>query len=405
MQFLRPLSSVALSFATAVVCFASSSKFEFQDPLTKPGFVHFYNNEFDAAIECFEQDINAHPSDPDAYNHLAQGILYREMLRNGALESQLISGTNAFLRRPKMDVTVRNKARFMSSIDRSMQLSQELLKKDPRDIRALHALGVAHGLSANYSFLVEKAWIDALREAMAARKFNEEIIDLDPNCVDAQLILGVDEYVVGSLPFHMRAFGFVAGFRGDKEDGIRKLEEVVRSGVVNRYDAEILLSAIYRRERCPQKAIPLLQDAAARFPRNYLLRFEQVEMYSDLGNKQSALRVLSEIENLRRTGAPGYARLPSEKIRYLRANLLFWYGDLDPALTDLKQVTANTNQLDLGTVVMAWLRLGQVYDLQGKHERAVEAYHETMKAAPQSAAATEAKGYLLSPYRRKRAAA
>jgi tetratricopeptide (TPR) repeat protein len=114
--------------------------------------------------------------------------------------------------------------------------------------------------------------------------------------------------------------------------------------------------------------------------------------------------VLGQVEDLRRNGAPGYRNLRPEKIGYLRANLLFWYGDLDAALSDLKQVTQKPAMLDLGTAVMAWLRLGQVYDLKGNHKRAMEAYRETMKTAPDSAAATEAKGYMSNPYRRKRVA-
>ncbi|MGI8959525.1 MAG: tetratricopeptide repeat protein [Bryobacteraceae bacterium] len=401
----RTVIATAVAFVATTICAALPSVFHLKDPLTNPGFVHFYNNEFDAAITDFEAGVKAHLHDPESYNHLAQAILYREMLRNGALESQLIGGTNPFLGRPKMAISAQDETRFKDCIDQSLNLGQALLDKNDRDIHALYGLGVAHALKANYAFLVEKAWIDALHQAAAARRFNQQILEIDPNFVDARLILGLNEYVVGSLPFHMRAFGFLAGFHGDKEDGIRQLEDVRRAGTLNRYDAEILLSAIYRRERAPQQAIPLLKDAAARFPRNQLLRFEQVEMYSDLGDKNSALRVLGEVDTLRRTGAPGYRNLHSEKVKYLRANLLFWYGDLDGSLADLKQVTENVAALDLGTAVMAWLRLGQVYDLKGNHEHAMEAYRETMKTAPESAAATEAKSYMSNPYRRKRLAA
>jgi tetratricopeptide (TPR) repeat protein len=404
MRFTTIVISTAVAFTAATICLASSSAFNLQDPLTNPGFVHLYNNEFDAAIADFEVGVKAHPADLESYNHLAQAILYREMLRNGALESQLVSGTNPFLRRPKMSISTQDKTRFAYCVDRSVTLSQTVLDRDPRNIPALYALGVAHGLRANYAFLVEKAWVDSLREAMAAKKFNEQILDIDPNFVDAKLILGVDDYVVGCLPFHMRALGFVAGFRGDKDGGIRKLEEVAKTGILNRYDAKIVLAVIYRRERCPQKAIPLLKDLAARFPRNYLLRFEQVEMYSDLGDKNSALRVLAEVDDLRRNGAPGFQKLLPEKIKYLRGNLLFWYGDLDASLADLKQVTQNAVAVNLGTAVMAWLRLGQVYDLKGNHKQAMEAYRETMKTAPESAAAAEAKSYMSNPYRRKRLA-
>jgi tetratricopeptide (TPR) repeat protein len=146
----------------------------------------------------------------------------------------------------------------------------------------------------------------------------------------------------------------------------------------------------------------LVQALAEKFPRNYLFRFEEVEMYSDLGDKQDALRVLAEIDDLRCRGSAGYAHLPAEKIQYLRANLLFWYGDLEPALADLKRVTRKADSLDLNTAVMAWLRLGQVYDLEGKHKDAIVAYRETVNTAPKSEAAAEAKGYISNPYRRRR---
>lgn len=393
-------SLAAFLIASATILSASTPKL--QDPLQDPGFVHFYNNEYDQAAVVFEQELKQHPGDPELYNHLAQSILYSEMFRDGALESQLVTGNNPFLRRPRMAISQQDKARFDDCIAKTLKLTQDELAKDPRDVAALYSQAVAHGLRANYLFLVEKAWLDSLHEITAARKLGEQVVQLDRNFSDARLILGINEYIVGCLSWGWRVFASLEGFHGDREDGIRQLQLVAQTGVLNRYDAEALLAAIYRRERQPQRAVPLLQELAQKFPRNYLFRFEQVEMYSDLGNKQDALRVLSEIENLRRRGSAGYATLPAEKIQYLKANLLFWYGDLDPALTDLKQVTQKADELDLNTAVMAWLRLGQVYDLEGKHQDAVQAYRETMKTAPRSEAALEAKGYISNPYRRKR---
>jgi tetratricopeptide (TPR) repeat protein len=369
---------------------------------TDPGWIHFYNNEFDDALIYFEQQLKEHPQEPEKYNHVAQAILYREMLRNGALESQLVSGNNPFLRRAKMEISAEDKQRFEECLEQSVKLSEAALKQNPRDIHALEALGVAHVLRSNFQFLVEKAWMDALHEATAARKANEQILAVDPSNVDAHLVLGLNAYVVGSLPFYMRMLGFLGGFHGDKQGGLRQMELVAAQGERDRYDAEVVLAAIYRRERMPQKALPLLQDMAAKFPRNYLYRYELVQMYSDTGDKASALRVLGEIEDLRHKQAPGYANLPLEKIRYMKGNLLFWYGDLAPALEDLKQVTLKANELDLNTAVLAWLRVGQIQDLLGRRTEAIEAYRETVKTAPKSEAAAEAKGYMSNPYRRRK---
>ncbi len=389
---------VALMLATMFVAGRMAAA---ADAPVTPGYDHFYNNEFDEALEIFESDLKAHPEDPQMYNHVAQGILYREMLRSGALESQLVSGNNPFLRRPKMEISEKDKQRFEYCFDQALKISDGRLAKKPDDLEALAALSVAHGLKSNYLFLVEKSWIDSLKEATAARKANERIRELDPKDVDAKLVYGLNEYVVGSLPFYMRALGFIGGFHGDRNDGIQQLEVVAKNGIRNRYDAQVLLAAIYRRERDPKKAIPLLKELAGRFPRNYLFRLEQVQMYSDAGDKKSALAVLAEVDDLRKSRAAGYGNLNPEKLLYFRGNLLFWYNDLPAALADLRQVTQKAGELDLNTAVLAWLRLGQVQDLQGHHADAVPAYREAIKVAPKSEAAAEAKSYMDSPYHRK----
>ena len=123
-------------------------------------------------------------------------------------------------------------------------------------------------------------------------------------------------------------------------------------------------------------------------------------MYGDLGDKAKALEVVSQLDQLKRSGAAGFDQLPEEKIRYTRGNLLFWYNDLDTALEDMQAVTAKAETLDLNTGVYAWLRLGQIYDLKGRHEQAIAAYRETMHYAPGSDAAREARDFMASPYRR-----
>lgn len=372
-----------------------------QDPTHNPGFIHFFNNEYDEALAYFDNQVKVRPSDPDQYNHIAQTILYRELFHNGALESQLVSGNGMYLKRSKLEMMAANKERFGSCIKRAISLSEERIRNNPQDVTAFYQLGVAHGLQANYFFLIEKTWMDSLREASAARKAQERVLQINPDFVDAHLILGVYQYVVGCLPFYLRAAGFVGGFHGDKEGGIRQLQLVASKGILNNYDAKVILAVIYRREHRPQQAIPLLQDLARQFDRNYLFRFEQVQMYSDLGDEKSALAVLATIEDLQRAGAPGYEDLPEEKVQYVTGNLHFWYGDLGRALENLRQATNGVNQLDLSTAVMAWMRLGQVYDLQGKHGEAIAAYRASMRTAPSSEVAEEAKSYIASPYKRR----
>ena len=373
-----------------------------QEALVSRGFEHFYNLEYDEAIADFSEAVKQHPDLPAVHNHLAQAILYRAMFRAGALESELVTGSNPFLRRPKVEATPEENRRFQQAVQKSMELCQARLRQNPQDPKALYALGVAHGWRANYNFLVRKAWRDALRDATNARKLHNKVSELDPSMIDARLMQGVHDYVVGSLPLLWKMLGFLIGFRGDKGQGIRTLELVAQKGVVNREDARILLCAIYRREKQPQRAVPLLEELIHRFPRNYLLYLELAQMHSELGDKAKALAPLERLKGLKQSGARGFQKLPWERLWYAEGNVQFWYNDLDAALENMKKATAGAEALDLNTGVLAWMRLGQLYDLKGQRASAQQAYRRAIAFAPASDAAAESRRYLNSPYRRPR---
>jgi tetratricopeptide (TPR) repeat protein len=290
---------------------------------------------------------------------------------------------------------------FTAAVNQAMSLSQARLARNPNDTGALYALGVSYALRANFNWLVRKSWLDSLRDATNARKLHNRVTELDPSFIDARLIQGMHDYLVGSLPFTYKLLGFLVGFHGDKETGIRTLQLVAKKGHFNRVDAEVLLAAIYRREHRAQDALPLLADLIRRYPRNFLLRFEMAQMYSESGDKAGALGVIRKIEELKNHGAPGYQRVSLEKILSARGIVQFWYGDLDDALANLRRVTAHAGELDLNTGVYSWLRLAQTLDLKNRRAEALAAYRQTIEYAPNSDAAKEARQYLDTPYRRK----
>src|SRR6266404_6331717 len=98
-----------------------------QDAAADRGFAHFYNLEYDQAMAEFEKDIAQNPQSPDSHNHVAQTIVFREMYRNGALESELVSGSNPFLRRGNLNVSPADHERFHSEIQTAMQLARDRL--------------------------------------------------------------------------------------------------------------------------------------------------------------------------------------------------------------------------------------------------------------------------------------
>jgi tetratricopeptide (TPR) repeat protein len=379
----------------ASLLLSASLALPFQQVELERGLDHFYNLEFDRAISIFTGLTSQFPREARFQNNLAQAVLFRAMLKAGALESELVTGGNSFLRREKMSPTPEEQRLFDGAVNAAMKLAQARLDKDPDDRLGLYDMGVAYGLRANYNFLVRKAWMDSLRDATTGRKLHSRLSELEPAMVDAELMQGAHDYVVGSLPWYYKFLGFLAGIRGDKDKGIATLQRVAQKGERNRADAAILLATIYRRERRAADAVPLLKDLIRQFPRNYLLRLELAQMYSDLGEKETALEAIAEVERMK------FADLPAAKIHYFRGNLLFWYDDFELAAESLRKATAEADKLDPNTGVLSWMRLGQTYDMLGRRAEAQAAYRTAMAYAPESEAARESERYLRSAYRRK----
>ncbi len=387
--------------AAAILLGAALATLPGFEPETSRGFDHFFNLEFEEAIAVFRRAIAARPQAAHLRNHLAQAILYRELLKGGALETELVTGGNAFLRRSKMNPGERDQAEFDQAIGEAMRLSQGVLDKSPLDTGALYTMGVAYGLRGNYNFLVRKSWMSALRDATQCRKLHNRVTEIDASLVDARMTQGVHDYVVGSLSWTYRALGFLTGFGGDRLQGIDTVERVWREGTLNRSDAGVLLATVYRRERRPADAVRVLETLIRQYPRNYLFWFELGQMYSDLGNKDKALAAIAEVEKLKALNTPSLAALPIEKVYYFRATVQFWYRDLNDAAANFQRVAAKASDLDPNTGVTAWMRLGQTYDLLGRRDEALDAYKKAIAYAPGSYRAREAENYLRAPYQRK----
>ncbi|MGC9949226.1 MAG: tetratricopeptide repeat protein [Bryobacteraceae bacterium] len=385
---------------TLLAAFCLATRLYAGNSLVDEGYEHFYNLEYDQALADFDQAIAKDPNDPDLHNHAAETVVFHEMFRDGALESQLVTGNNSLLRRAKLNPSPETQRRFLGEIQKALDLEQARLRRNPNDTVALYAMGITYGLRANYYFLVQKDWVSALHDSTTARKAHNRVSELDPSNVDARLVQGLHDYVVGSLPAMYKMFGFLIGFHGDKDRGIRTVEQVAAHGSLDRIDAEIFLAAIYRRERQTAKAVPLVESLIARFPRNYLLRFEQAGMYAALGDGKRAIAYVQQVAQLKTQGAPGYARVPWESIYYQLGTIQFWYGDLDGALDNMQKVAAHADEVDLNTGVLAWMRIGQIYDLKQRHGQAIEAYKKAMAYAPEAEAARESRRYISSPYRR-----
>ncbi|MEJ5368573.1 MAG: hypothetical protein WHT08_09655 [Bryobacteraceae bacterium] len=268
-------------------------------PKLPEGFQALYSLEYDRAIRIFEEETRQRPEDPEAWNHLAMALLHRALYAAGAMDSSAFGPGSPFLRRPKVPMSAADLERFEAAIRKSLSLCEARLRTKPDDEACLYASGVAHAHRAQMALLVKKSWREALREGTRSRQAHERLLRVSPGLPDACLIPGLHEYIAGSLPWYVKALAFLAGYRGDRKEGIEHMERAAAQGVKTAVEARVMLTVVYRRERNHARAAQLMGELAAAFPANHLYRSEEILLLAEDGQAEAARRKLAELRQSR----------------------------------------------------------------------------------------------------------
>ncbi|HVZ16253.1 MAG TPA: tetratricopeptide repeat protein, partial [Terriglobales bacterium] len=262
--------------------------YHLSDPHTKAGFEYFYNAEYDPAIKEFESALEAHPDDPFAVNHLLTGIMFKEMYRIGALDSELYA-KEGFLHSKQFPTDPKIRDQVKELTDRALQLEDDRLKKNPDDVDALYSRGSTRGLKSTWMALVDKAWFSALRSAVGARHDHEHVLQLDPNYTDAKMVVGMHNYVIGSVPWAVKVAASIVGLSGSREKGIQYLYEAANGGGEASVDAKIALALFLRREQRYKEAVEIVNGLSESYPKNFLLDLELANLYNASGSGAEAI--------------------------------------------------------------------------------------------------------------------
>ena len=366
------------------------------DATTRKGFDHFYNLEYDKAIREFESAQQAHADDPFAVNHLLSAVIFKELLRLGALDTESYAGDSFLTRRSAEapDPKIRDQVRQLS--DHAFALSQARLNKNPNDVDALYARGITKGLRATYMGMADKAWFAALRSALGARHDHERVLELDPKYVDAKVVVGVHLYIVGSLNWATRVAASVVGISGSKQKGLDDLRAAAagaHSEVAS--DAKIILALFLRREQRYDEALQVVGSMQAQFSRNFLVAAEYAHLMNAAGRGQDAIAAYRKI--LAGCRANAYSGCHIDIPAYGLGEAL--RGQRQYATAAEAYETAAANSKDPELRQKATLAAGEMYDTLLKRDTALEKYRAVIAENSGTPSAELARHYLKQAYK------
>ncbi len=374
---------------------AKSPAYRPDDSLNAVAFEYFYNLQYDQAVQEFEQIVRRHRDDPFALNHLMSALLIRELYRMGAMNTGEYAD-DSFIGDAHRASDPKIKAEFQDLVQKAEALEDQELKANGNDINALYARGVTRASFALYTALIERAWFSALRNAVGARRDHERVLELDPKFVDAKLVVGTHNYVMGSLPWAVKAAVSLVGLSGTKEKGLQYLREVADSKGENSVDARVILCLFLRREHRYDEALVIMRSLIPRYPHNLLFAVEEGNLLRGAGRADQAEAVYRSAWQAGREGR--YSGLHYELAALSLGDTLRSQKNYSDAV-GAYELVHEVGQGDPEILQKADLAAGEMYDLMAKRELALKKYEAVVAANSSTPFAATARQLMQEPYR------
>jgi len=366
-----------------------------RDPQTEAAFDHFYNMEYDRATQEFEKILEKRPNDPFAVNHLLTAVLMHDLYDTGAMNTGDYTN-DSFIGRTPRPTDPKVKVRIKELVHRAENLEEQQLKANSSDVNALYCRGVTRAQFSVYTGLIERAWFSALRNAVGARHDHERVLELDPEYLDAKMVVGTHNYVVGNLPWSVKVAAALAGLSGSREKGLAYLREVAKSDGENAVDAKVVITLFLRREHQYDEALGYMRDLTAKYPHNHLFPTEVANLLRSAGRLDEAE---AEYRKVWQNGREGkYGSLHYELAAWGLGELLRSKKDLAGAAAAYELVNQAPNP-DPDTLQRANLAAGEMYDLLQKRDLAMQRYQTVLAGNANTGPADQARHYIKEAYR------
>jgi tetratricopeptide (TPR) repeat protein len=367
------------------------------DPQVRAAYVDFYNLDYPDAVKLFQQFHAAHPGDPQATAYLVNTLIFQELYRLDLLDTTFYANDGFLTGKHAVDEDPDKRNQIFALADEAVNEADWRLSKNPNDVDALFARAWVRSLRCAYVAMVERSYSTGFHLATKAKDDAARALELDPDYVDAKLIVGVYEYVVGALPWPFKLMIGFAGITGSKSAGMSLLRDDGSHGVLTSVEASTVIALFLRREGRYKDAVQVVRQLKDEYPHDFLFCLEEANLRKDAGEGMGAVTAYQQI--LTDAAKPGYfASAKVELVDFGLGDALRGQRHENDAAQAYERAAA-TAGVSSELKIRSLLDAGECHDVDGQRQLAVQDYQAAIDAGPGTSRADQARKYLHSPYR------
>jgi len=257
--------------------------FSLNTPLTgtplNDGYHAMYNLDFTAAHDHFQQWMTAHPDDCLGSASDAAAYIFTEFDLLGVLDIELFADDGRFESRKRPDIDPTLKQGFQNRVAQSNSLADAALQHNPHDANAYYCKAVTSGMQADWASLIDRREYGAFKFSELASKYAKQALAISPTLYDANLAVGIENYMLSLKSAPIRWILGMAGAGTNKAEGVRLLTLTAEQGHYLAPFARLMLAVGELRDGRTQKGKAILSGLSQDFPQNTLYAREVARLH------------------------------------------------------------------------------------------------------------------------------
>jgi tetratricopeptide (TPR) repeat protein len=345
------------------------------------GLWWLYQLQYEHARKLFEQYSTANPKDPAGY-------FYKTAADWWQLAQEMDQ--------PLPDIA----DRLITDYQDTVHVAGVILSSstDPKELgRAALYSGGAEGLKGRWQ-VTDGQWVKAYFSGKHGHKLLKKAIEYDPTLYDAYLGLGIYDYYTDSLPGVQKVLAALL-IHGDRVRGLQELQWAIEKGEHASVEARMFLIEIYTyHENHPEKGLEVAKELHREFPRSPAMHLAEIIDYYELKRWDEVTQHSTEFMEKSEKESPYYRNPGLYPAWYCLGVAALWgKHDIEHCAAYMNKILKHSPETSHWRT-FANLRLGQVFDVQGKRDQAMDMYRTVLFRPDRWGSRDEARAYLKKPF-------
>lgn len=293
---------------------------------------------------------------------------------------------------------------FEKKLDDSIDGINRWQKTHPDDPNAFMGIGALYGLRAMFN-MRNRNWITAYFSGRKAISNLERSLEIDPTYYDAYFGLGIYQYYAGTLPSVIKILAKIVAIKGNPDAGVAQLNEAREKALFTADSAKLILIEIQNTRGSkyynPALSLQYIRQLRTKYPQHPLMHYVEIICMFENGLYDDVIEQGNVF--LQRIGKePFYQDIYISRAYTALGTAEMAKGNYPVAA---QRFEAGQKALD-GQAASRWgvwneLRLGQVYDVLGRREEAVNQYKKVLSFKDKWGFDDYAKSFLKHPFTEK----